>query len=72
MGSTSVEQDVDFDAFALITCHRLHDIDPNGFPYEITGAELVDTPQSVDLGYVDHSFGEEEDDFDPMDLHPDA
>ena len=71
MGSTNVESDIEFDAFALIACTR-HQVQPDaGAPvveYEITSAELVGTPRSVDLGYIDYSLADEDQEFDPDEL----
>jgi hypothetical protein len=71
MGSTDVECDVEFEASALIDCEK-HEIDQGegkkAASYEIVSAELIDAPNSVDLGYIDYSLAGEDDDFDPDNL----
>ncbi|MGE3227869.1 MAG: PIN domain-containing protein [Hyphomicrobium sp.] len=71
MGSTSIERDIEFEAFALIACTR-HEVQTDAgateVEYEIESAELVGAPQSVDLGYIDYSLADEDDEFDPDEL----
>ena len=73
MGSTDVEREISFDAFALIDCEKA-EIDEDGDKatmFEIIGAELVGAPRSIDLGYVDYSLAEDDDGFDLDDLKAD-
>jgi hypothetical protein len=72
IGSTSVEKDVEFEASALITCDRLSTDTTDELSYEITHAELVDTPLSIDLGHVNYSLADERDDFGPEDFQHEA
>lgn len=66
MGSTSVEQDTDFDAYLLIECSHFLDNpdDETSTVYEIEDVELLDAPSSIDIGYVDHSLADDDYDFD--------
>lgn len=68
LGSTTIERDIEFTAYALISCERLQETRAGSFPYQIAHAELVDTPQSIDLGYVEYSMAEENNDFNPDDF----
>lgn len=65
MGSTSVEQETEFDAFLLLEIsHFLDDEeDENSIMYEIDNVELLDAPISIDLGYIDYSLAEPDYDF---------
>lgn len=68
MGSTSVERDIEFDAFALVDCtiHRNAIGEPAQSPeYEIESAQLVGAPNSVDLGYIDYSLADDDHEFNP-------
>ncbi len=68
MGATSLERDIEFEAFALIACTRHEaqtDAGATQVAYEIDSAELVGVPQSVELGYIDYSLAGEDDEFDP-------
>ena len=59
MGSTSVEQETEFDAFLLLEIsHFIDDEDKKSVVYEIDNVELLDAPSSVDVGYIDHSLAE--------------
>tara|TARA_R110000851_G_scaffold218422_2_gene371334 strand:- start:4361 stop:5512 length:1152 start_codon:yes stop_codon:yes gene_type:complete len=66
MGSTSIEQETDFDAFLLIECsHFLNDPeDPESTVYEIEDVELLGAPDSIDIGYVDYSLADDDYEFD--------
>lgn len=72
LGSTSIERDIEFEAYVLISCERLEEDHSGSFPYQITHAELVDTPMSIDLGYIEYSLAEENDDFDPDEFQPEV
>ena len=65
MGSTSVEQETEFDAFLLLeVSHFLDDEeDEASVVYEIDNVELLDAPSSVDVGYIDYSLAEPDYDF---------
>ena len=64
MGSTSVEQETEFDAFLLLEIsHFIDDEDEKSVVYEIDNVELLDAPSSVDVGYIDHSLAEPDYDF---------
>jgi len=67
MGSTSVEQEVEFDAHALIDCRRIDPVEGISVDYEIEDAQLVGTPSSIDIGYVDYSMADDYEDLDPED-----
>jgi PIN domain len=69
MGSTSVETEVEFDAFALVDCGRFDIVRDSGkieTEYEIAGAELVGAPSSIDIGYVEYSLSGDDSEFDPQ------
>ena len=71
MGSTSVEREIDFEAFALIDCDVIQTSEGSpDQPSEInvTSVELIGAPQYIDLGYVDYSLADEDVDFDPDEL----
>ncbi|PRY78253.1 hypothetical protein CLV80_104219 [Yoonia maritima] len=64
MGSTSVEQETEFDAFLLLEIsHFQDDEDEKSVVYELENVELLDAPSSVDVGYIDHSLAEPDYDF---------
>lgn len=66
MGSKDVEADVEFDAYLLIDCAHEDDLDADAdiaTQFEILNAELVGAPPSIDIGYVEYSFAEEDEDF---------
>ncbi|WP_171118494.1 PIN domain-containing protein [Ruegeria sp. HKCCA5463] len=65
MGSTSVEQEIEFDAFLLLEIsHFMDDEDGEAsVVYKIDNVELLDAPSSVDVGYIDHSLAEPDYDF---------
>ena len=65
MGSTSLEQETEFDAFLLLqVSHFLDDEeDEASVMYEIDNVELLDAPSSVDVGYIDYSLAEPDYDF---------
>lgn len=68
MGSTSVERQIKFEAYALIDCEIMQNEDDSLgdlSEVQITRAELVGAPHSIDLGYVDYSLADEDIDFDP-------
>lgn len=54
MGSQSIETDIDFHAHILIDCSV------DGEQYEITGAQLVGGPSSIDIGYIDFSLTDDD------------
>lgn len=61
MGSTEVERDVDFDTSALIHVFS-EEIEEGGADktvWLIEQVELLEEPQSFDLGYVDYSLADE-------------
>jgi hypothetical protein len=66
MGSTSVEQEIEFDAFLLLEIsHFLDDEDDEeSVVYEIDNLELLDAPSSVDVGYIDYSLADRDYDLD--------
>ena len=66
MGSTSIEQDTEFHAYLLIECsHFLDDSEDNeSTVYEIKDVELLDAPDSIDVGYIDYSLADDDYDFD--------
>ncbi len=63
LGSTSVEREIEFRAFALIEC-ELNSDDANGksqsLEYGIKGAQVVGVPTSIDLGHVEPSYEHDE------------
>lgn len=65
MGSTSVEQETEFDAFLLLeVSHFLDDeADEASVMYEIENVELLDAPSFIDVGYIDYSLSEPDYDF---------
>ncbi|MFT0891244.1 PIN domain-containing protein [Pseudochelatococcus sp. G4_1912] len=65
MGSTSVEQETEFDAFLLLEIsHFLNDEeDDTSIIYNIDNVELLNSPSSIDLGYIDYSLAEPDYDF---------
>lgn len=68
MGSTSVEREVEIEAYALVHCSRHIGDNEEGekhISYEIDNAELVDFPTSVDIDYVDYSMADDYEEFDP-------
>ena len=71
LGSSSIHRNVEFEAFALIDCERISDHTAAKTPaskYQVTSAELVGVPASIDLGYVE-PYDDEEDyfeDFGPL------
>lgn len=73
MGSTSVEQEMEFEAFLLIEISHFlnHDADESSIIYEIDKVELLGAPNSIDLGYIDYSFAEPDYDFEIEHLRED-
>jgi hypothetical protein len=65
MGSTSVEQETEFEAHLLLEIsHFLNDEeDETSVIYEIDNVELLDAPSSVDVGYIDYSLADPDYDF---------
>lgn len=63
LGSTSVEREIDFNAFALIECELNSDGADGKSPstkYGVKGAQLVGVPASIDLGHIEPSYGDED------------
>lgn len=68
MGSTSVEREIEFEAFALVDCYRYEGETEDGakvLEYDIFETQLIGTPGHVDIGYVDYSLADKDYDFDP-------
>lgn len=71
MGSTSIEQETEFDAHMLLRCSFfLEDPDDhNSTVYEIEDVELLGVPDTIDVGYIEYSLADEHYDFDPDDVY---
>lgn len=65
MGSTSVEREIEFEAYLLFEIsHFLNDEeDESSVVYEIENVELLDAPSSIDIGYIDYSLADEDYEF---------
>lgn len=65
MGSTSVEREIEFEAFLLFEIsHFLNDDeDEKPVKYEIENLELLGAPSSVDIGYIEYSLADDDYEF---------
>lgn len=68
MGSTSIERDIDFYAHALIDCTQVEEDGGTDISYEITDAQLIGAPSSIDVGYIDYSLAEQDYEFEQENL----
>lgn len=75
MGSSTVEREVEVEAFALVHCLRHEEQAEDGttkIAYEIEDVELVDFPSSIDIGHVEHSLADDYPDYDPEEWVPET
>ncbi|WP_444464436.1 PIN domain-containing protein [Rhodobacter capsulatus] len=73
MGSTTVEREIEFEAFLLIEVSHFTDDEEgeSSIIYHIDNVELLEAPSSIDIGYIDYSLAEPDYDFEMENLRED-
>lgn len=67
MGSASVEQEAEFEAYVLIDVLEVEADDSGTVEFEIESVQLLHAPPSFDVGYIDYSLADDDYDYEPGD-----